>query len=154
MEKQKLNISTFLIIFWVLLAGQFVFFLIANVIVYTNQITISDEADKYMGIIVPVVVAGSVLAGLLLNFLSARKLRNLTDANEKFKRFTSNNIIGWAFIEGSVLMNIIAFIITSHHFYQVAATLMMLFFLITIPTTSRIAFALNLDENAINILKQ
>jgi|GEM_PF-6791737 len=30
----------------------------------------------------------------------------------------------------------------------------MLFFLITIPTTSRIAFALNLDENAINILKQ
>jgi len=153
MEKQKLNISTFLMIFWVLFAAQIIFFLIANVIVYTNKIHISDYAGQIIEYIVPIVVLGSVIAGLLLNFISARKLRNLSDVQEKFTRFTTNNIIGWAFIEGAVIMTILAFLITQHHFYQIAALIMISFFLITIPSAKRISFALNLNEDDINIIK-
>lgn len=153
MDKQKLNINTLKVIFWGLLFSQVMFYLIANLVVITNDYHVSATTDKIMNILAPLVIILSVLAGLLLNVFSAQKLRQLNDPNEKIRRFSSNNIIGWACIEGSVLMNIIAFLITGHHFFQISALIMILFFLVTIPTTGRVAFALNLSESDLETLK-
>lgn len=145
-NNNSITVSYLKTIFWVFLSAQIIFFLIASIIVKSNEIHISDFARKLISYLVPLIAFFSLAAGILLNFLSARKLRSLEDKEEKIKRFTSANIIGWACVEGAVFISILAYLITGIIDFQIVAIVLILFFIFTIPTAKRIAFALGLDK--------
>lgn len=151
-DLKKINIKNIQVIFWVLFFAQIVFFVIASIIVKTNNIEVSQISLDIFVFLAPVIAFLSIAAGLILNFFSARKLRKLSDPREKLQKFLSVNIIGWACLEGAVYICILGFLITGLIDFQIFAIALMLFFLFTIPTHRRVVFALKLSKEEFEML--
>ena len=148
-----LGFTNLLVIFFTLLMGQVIFLVVCYVVVNTNESSISEETIDIFRVLTPLVVAVSIITGLSMNYFRLKTIRKVTDVHDKFKRFTANNIIGWACIEGASMMCIISFLVTHEMVYVYLAILVLAFFLFNMPTKSRIVSALQMDLEESSLLK-
>jgi hypothetical protein len=152
-NKQELSFASLRTIYWMLLFGQVLFFLVVSFVLNLNNSEVSEETRRIFLFLVPIVVIFSSGLGLAFNLVIATKLKDEPNLKIRFKKFATSNVIGWACIEGSTLICIIGYLITGLKLYQIMALVVILFFLLTIPTKDRVANGLNLSENEKQLLK-
>lgn len=148
-ENTGLNIRNLIIIFFVLVSAQIMFLIISLLIVYTNTYMVSGTAVKWTQNIVPVLAILTISIGLIIRFATISSMKKIPDTMAKFKKYSSNMIIGWAFFIGSTFVSILALFLTKNTLYLMLAVISILIFLITVPTQKRVAndLKISIDES-------
>jgi uncharacterized membrane protein len=145
-ENTGLNIKNLLIIFFVLIAAQFMFLMVSLIIVYTNTYQVSDKVVESVKYFAPIIALGTIGIGMVNRYLTIKKVNKISDLELKFKRYSSNMILGWAFFMGATFVSILALFLTHNSLYLILTIISMFVFALTIPTQKRIVNDLKISQ--------
>lgn len=145
-EKNLINYKSLLMVFIALFIGQLAFLLVCYFITSNNGSYASSDSRDLFSLITPLVAGFAILVAFYITLFRLKLAQNLTDVSEKFKHFTANSIVAWAFLEGANLLSIISYMLSAKDMYLYLSMGMLAIFLFMIPTKPRIIQALNLNE--------
>jgi hypothetical protein len=132
-----------------MLAGQFIFALVAVYLVYTNSFPIQNlqHLDQVLQVIALSFSAGGFYAGSLLfkkKLVIARDLQ--ADTKDKLALYRQACIIQWALIEGPCIFVILCFLLVHNYAFLALAVVLLLLFALMAPSKSKIALQLQISE--------
>ena len=138
-------LKTINIIFFALLAGQVVFISIALYIVNSSP-PIETENDLF-NIIVPVVVGSGLFISNLIFKKLLEKINNDAKLESKLAIYQKASVLKFALLEGPSIFATVVYIISGNLMFLGFSVVMILAFLMNIPTRNRLINDLNLNSN-------
>jgi hypothetical protein len=150
MEKQNLKLmqnsflKTMRIIFFALLAGQIIFMAVAFFTVNNNPP--QSQSDDLFNIIVPVAIGlGLFISGMLFKQLLG-KIKNDASFEKKLEAYRSAMIIRYALLEGPSIFSTVAYLLSGNIIFLAFSGVMILAFLMNMPSRNKAAQDLNLSS--------
>lgn len=150
MEKQNLKLmqnsflKTMRIIFFALLAGQIIFMAVAFFTVNNNPP--QSQSDDLFNIIVPVAIGlGLFMSGMLFKQLLG-KIKNDASFEKKLEAYRSAMIIRYALLEGPSIFSTVAYLLSGNIIFLAFSGVMILAFLMNMPSRNKAAQDLNLSS--------
>jgi len=138
------------IIFFALLTGQAIFFLIAYFL--KDSFAGDKELGEIFGYLIPVILFGAI-------FLSRKLYRNLlleskkAGLKEKVISYRTAVIVDLAILEGANMISIVAFMLTSEYLYAAASLILFLIFILRAPTDDKLVTDLELTPEELSFME-
>ncbi|RYD74008.1 MAG: hypothetical protein EOP53_19100, partial [Sphingobacteriales bacterium] len=143
MQQQPVsNIKALSILHFSLLIGQIVFAAIAYYLHSSGTMAVIELGEDEKYVLLGVAALGLLLVGLALSVYK-KKIATIKDTaqpvKEKMMAYRAASLIRWAMLEAPVLVAIIAFLLTGNYNFLIIAGAILLLFLSTKPSASKVA---------------
>ena len=145
------QIKSLLILHFAFLAGQFMFMLIAAILVFSGNFPAA--LGQYSGELILVAALLEILAVVTAKVIFKKRLRKINNGGftlgQKMDQYRGANITRWGLLQGAVLLTIIFFLLTNQWLILIIAAALLFIFFTTRPTAPNIATDLQVTETEI-----
>lgn len=138
------------IIFYALLAGQVIFFLVAFII--KDVFSPNQEMTKVFDYMVPVFLFGGIFLSRYLYRMMISKSRDLPLPN-KMMNYRTAVVISLAVLEAANMIAITAFMITGEYLYAAASVILFLLFMLSAPGEDKLRTDMEMSTEEISEIK-
>ncbi len=138
------------IIFYALLAGQAIFFLIAFLI--KDVFLPSEELNKVFDYMVPIFLFGAIFLSRYLYRLMISKSKNRS-VPDKIGNYRIAVIISLAVLEAANMTAITALVITGEYLYAAASVILFLLFMLSVPGEDKLMTDMEMSPQEISEIK-
>ena len=139
------------IIFFAILAGQIIYFLIGLYLIQSGSTEGMESLKTIFMFVTPVVVLSSILAAKFIYSKMIFDFDKTQPLESKLISYRKNNIIKLALFEGANIFNISVMIITADYFFAALFIIIMILFFFNRPTKEK--FIMNYEVSADDVLK-
>ena len=138
-DKSKVGkfFTTINILFFALLSGQTIYFLIGLFLIKSSNMKRIPDLDIIFMFITPVVVLSSILTSKFIYSKKVASFDKTSSLENKLVSYRTNNIIRFALLEGANIFNISVMIITANYFFAVLFIIMIALFFLNRPTKEK-----------------
>jgi hypothetical protein len=152
--KQKEIIKSSLIIFYTLLSGQIVFFLISLYLVSAQVIPTNSNLSlilifTLLFFLSPLLVVGPIIYRKLIS----KQYDNIKTVEQKLILYRKGIIIKLALVEGASIFSIVCFLITGNYLFIIIAILLISLFFLHKPSLEKFAADFNIALSELDLYK-
>jgi len=152
--KQKEIIKSSLIIFYTLLSGQIVFFLISLYLVSAQVISSNSNLSlilifTLLFFLSPLLVVGPIIYRKLIS----KQYDNIKTVEQKLILYRKGIIIKLALVEGASIFSIVCFLITGNYLFIIIAILLISLFFLHKPSLEKFAADFNIALSELDLYK-
>ncbi len=133
------------IIFFALLAGQIIFIAVAFFTISNS--TPQSQPDDMLNIIVPVVVGSGLFISSLIFKQLLGKIKKDDSFEKKLETYRSALIVRYALLEVPSLFSTVAYLLSGNIIFLAFSGVLILAFMLNMPTRNKAAQDLNLSTN-------
>ncbi len=135
-DKSKVGkfFTTINILFFALLSGQTIYFLIGLFLIKSSNMKRIPDLDIIFMFITPVVVLSSILTSKFIYSKKVASFDKTSSLENKLVSYRTNNIIRFALLEGANIFNISVMIITANYFFATFFIIIIVIFFLNRPT--------------------
>ena len=133
-------------IFYALLMGQLLFFVIAFWFSQSEEFTPSKKPDEIFQIIVPVFGLAMMIFSRYLYNKNISSVDERAEAKVKITKYRTFKIIQWALVESASLFSLIALMITGNHLYSAVFIFLIGYFFLVKPSKESFASEMKLNS--------
>ncbi len=130
--KEQLRITNS--IYYALLLWQVVFFVIAYILISSDEFSAYKELDEIFQIIVPIFGFAIMAASRFLYIKNIAGVDTNSETSEKLIKYKTFKIIQWAMVEGAATFAVIALMLTGNNLYTVVFVFLIGYFIVIKPS--------------------
>lgn len=130
--KEQLQLTR--IIFLALVAGMIILFIVAMVIIQSNQISVDHNLDKMFMYIIPVFGLAVMFLSRFFYNVTLAKLIGYSDLMKKITGYRTTKIISWAIIESACILALLAAMLTYNYLYIAVFIFLFGYFILIRPS--------------------
>jgi divalent metal cation (Fe/Co/Zn/Cd) transporter len=142
-QSNQPNLKTLLIIHIALLIGQLMFAMVCLSITPNKGFSFNTQ-EPFNWVAIVLTVGGFALSAFLYRMQLSAALKRVS-AKEKLLNYTTAIIMRAAPLEAASMFCIVAYILTGNTFFMGIAAIIILYFIVVIPTKDRVLTSLNLS---------
>lgn len=153
-DKQKISenyFSTIKIIFFVLLAGQTIYFFVGLLLIQSGKMEDTGGLNTIFMFITPVVILSSILASKFIYTRQVAAVDKTSSLENKLASYRTSNLISLALLEGANIFNISVMIITASYFFAALCVIILALFVLNRPNKEK--FIMDYEVSADDALK-
>jgi len=139
-------------IYYSLITGLLLFFIVVMVFIQDNDPTASKELDNIFTFVVPIF-------GLMMMFISRRiynqmilKFDSSTNLHQKISHYRTAKIVSWAMIEGACFFAVVATMLTSNYLYVAVYIFLFGYFFLMRPSKESLIRDMHLNSEESDLI--
>lgn len=136
MNSENLNeqLKVTFVIYYALLTGQLLFFVVAFWFSGSENFTANKELDEIFQIVVPVFGFAIMIFSRFLFNKNISGVDEKEDAITKVAKYRTLKIIQWALVESATMFSIVALMLTGNHLYSAVFIFLIGYFYLVKPS--------------------
>jgi hypothetical protein len=147
------NFKQLKIIFYGLAAGQLFFFLVVFIIEKNWSNQLSGEQLNIVKFIIPILILTALISSRIIYNQRIKYADKSVIIQKKFSSFKINNIVRWAQLESANILSSLAYLLTGYYLYAILSLILLLLYLINIPTKERFIFEYELTPDELSLVR-